>query len=122
MKYKVNYDEKTQILHLDVLDRFDPQDVTALTSLLSNEFTTQQLRCLLANISEPAQAMPSKETRRALRDETTSITLDKIAICGAKPALRMVGRIVVTALGKAKQTRFFENKDEAVAWLKGERS
>lgn len=121
MRFTLNYDEDTKILNAEILEKFEPEDVHGIVSTLKNDFTEEQRRYMIANIHEPAQPMPSKETRQALRGIPSELKFTKIAICGAKPVLRMVGKIIVTAIGKANDSKFFNTAEEAVSWLIEER-
>lgn len=118
MKYRAWYDEENGILCADILKKFEPEDAKGLMDVVVNEFNDDQRRYFLLNMSKDAQAMPSKETRKVMREAASLVKLNKIAISGAKPTVRMLGKIVVTAMGKAKDSGFFDTKEEAIAWLK----
>lgn len=120
MKFKINYDEKNEILRAEIFDKFDAETgIKFFEELLS--FSEDQQRYFLGNIYEPAQKLVDRETRRAIRERATNVTWERIAILGAKASLRMVVKIVLTAAGKGKQTEFFDTEEEAIAWLKAER-
>lgn len=121
MNYKAWYDEENGILRADILKKFEPEDTKGLMNVVNNEFTDEQRRYLLLTMFEDAQVMPSKETRKAMREAASLVKLSKIAMCGAKPTVRMLGKIVFAAMGKTKDSKFFATEEEALAWLKDEK-
>jgi hypothetical protein len=121
MKYKVWYDEENGVLRADVLDTFDAETATAFFKEVNGKYTEEQQNYFMAYMSEEAQRLVDKETRRAARDGAALLKWDKLAILGAKPGLRMVTKIVMTAVGKAKDTKFFDDEEKALAWLKTEK-
>jgi len=120
-KYKIWFDQENEILRAEILEKFEPEDAVGFVDFLLKEFNPEQQRYFLVNIYHPAQVMPSKETRTTLREKGSLTNFYKMAICGAKPGLRMVGRIVVAAIGKANDSKFFATEEEALAWLKNEK-
>jgi len=121
MNYKAWYDEENGILRADILKKFEPEDTKGLMNVVNNEFTDEQRRYLLLTMFEDAQVMPSKETRKAMREAASLVKLSKIAMCGAKPTVRMLGKIVIAAMGKTEDSKFFATEEEALAWLKAEK-
>lgn len=120
-KSKLWYDEENGVLWLEIFDKFETEDVGSFFNSAKG-FTPEQRRYLSVKISsERGQIIPEKEGRQLLKKGAASLDLYKIAICGAKPAVRMFGRIAATALGRAKDTKFFATEEEAVAWLKAEK-
>jgi len=120
VRFTLEYNKENKILTAEILEKFEPEDVHGIVNSLKNDYSEEQRQYMIANIHEPAQPMPSKETRQALAQSTSELKLHKIAICGAKPVLRMVGRIIVTAIGRANDSKFFNTMDEAVNWLSEE--
>jgi hypothetical protein len=120
-KSKLWYDEENGILWLEIFDKFETEDVESFINFLKG-FTPEQRRYLSVKIaSERGQIIPDKEGRQVLKRDAQPLNLYKIAICGAKPTVRMFGKIAATALGRAKDTKFFATEEEAVAWLKAEK-
>ncbi len=118
MKYSAEYDEKEGILRIGVLEKFDIPTVENFFKDVREKFGVEKSRKILAFVAEPAQEIPAKDTRQLLRKESPTVNWGKIAVWGAKPALRMVAKILMVAVGKKDTVRFFENEADAVAWLK----
>lgn len=118
MKFKDAYDEKEGILRVDVLDTFDGETTFEFFTSMNEKYTPEQQRYCLIYMAEAAQRLVDKEVRRVAREKGALLKWDKLAIWGAKPGLRMVAKIVLTAIGKGNDTQFFENEQEAFSWLK----
>jgi len=121
MKYKIWYDEDNGIMRADIFETFDVEASSGFFGYIDKNFTNEQQRYLLAYVAEAAQELPSKETRRSLRENAPTVKWDKIALLGAKPGLRMFAKIIVAAAGKTKDTKFFTTEEKAIAWLKAEK-
>lgn len=120
MSFKIWYDEKEGILRADIFKSFTPEVAASFFKDLG-KYPEEQLRYFLAGLGEDAQAIIDKETRRVSREMGSSVNWGKMAIYGAKPGLRMLAKIVVKAMGRAKETKFFETENEGLAWLKAEK-
>jgi hypothetical protein len=118
MKFKEWYDEKEGILYVDVIERLDAEAVGHLFTLIPQKYSKEQLRYWLVKISDEAQKLVDKETRQVAAEKIKVLHWDKIAFYGAKPGLRMISKIVLTAAGRGDTTKFFKNEEEARAWLK----
>ena len=122
MKYILKYDEEQGILYFEVFEKFGSDDVVSFIDSVNNDFTLEQRRYLLTKISSPhIQILPDREGRQILRKGAPTLGFAKIAVCNANPSIRMFGKIIVTAVGKSRDTRFLETVDEGVAWLKTEK-
>lgn len=121
MKYSAEYDEKEGILRIGVLERYDVPTAQSFFKDIREKFGVEKSQRILAFVAEPAQEIPDKETRRLLRDEAITINWGKIAVWGAKPALKMVSKILMVAIGKKDIVGFFDKEADAIAWLKAEK-
>jgi hypothetical protein len=117
-KFKDWYDEKEGILRVDVYERFDGETADMFFSGIPQKYNKEQQRYWLVNMSDDAQRLVDKEVRVIAAEKGKALQWEKIAICGAKPGLRMVSKIVLTAVGKGSFTKFFSTEEEALAWLK----
>ncbi len=121
MKYKIWYDEDNGIMRAEIFEKFDVEDTSGFFDYVDKNFTDEQKRYLLAYVAEAAQDLPSKETRRSLRENAPAIQWDRIGLWGAKPGLRMLVKIILVAAGKTRNTKFFATEEEALVWLKTEK-
>lgn len=121
MKYSAEYDEKEGILRIGVLERYDVPAVHSFFRDIREKFGIEKTRRILAFVAEPAQEIPDKETRKLLRNEAVTFDWGKIAVWGAKPALRMVSKILMVAIGKKDIVGFFDKETDAIAWLKADK-
>lgn len=115
--FKHWYDEKEGLLRINVLQRFDPEATDKFFTTVA-EYTKEQQRYVLCFVDDDAQKLVDKETRKVAAQKGNVIQWGNIAIWGAKPGIRMVAKIVLTAVGKGKDLKFFDSEDECVTWLK----
>lgn len=122
MKFEFRYDNEGGVLHGDILDTFDEESTKEFFKVMKNEFSEEQRKFCVLVLTDAAQGLPTKETRKVMRNEGSDFLSlwGKVAVVGAKPAVRMFGRIVFSAMGKGKDSRFCETEEEALTWLKGE--
>lgn len=118
MKYGIKYDQEEGMILADILETFDEEAGAGFLDTLKDEFTEEQRRYMLAYMAEEAQPLPDKNTRRLLRTKINEVPLGKVAIYGAKPGLRMVAKIILAAVGKGSDAKFFTSREEAFSWLK----
>jgi hypothetical protein len=116
-KFKHWFDEKEGFLHVNVLERYDPEATEQFFSDME-KYPEEQQRYVLCFVDDDAQRLVDKETRKVAAKKGKVIKWGNIAIWGAKPGVRMVAKIVLTALGKGKDLKFFDNEEGCVAWLK----
>jgi hypothetical protein len=116
-KFKHWYDEKEGFLHVNVLERYDPESTELFFSDMG-QYPEEQQRYVLCFVDDDAQKLVDKETRKVAAEKGKVIKWGNIAIWGAKPGLRMVAKIVLTAVGKGRDLKFFDNEEDCVTWLK----
>lgn len=120
-KFQHWFDEKEGFLHVNVLERYDPEATAQFFSDMAT-YPEEQQRYVICFVNDDAQKLVDKETRKVAAEKGKVIKWGNIAIWGAKPGLRMVAKIVLTAVGKGKSLRFFDSENEGVAWLKEQKS
>ncbi|MBN2379901.1 STAS/SEC14 domain-containing protein [candidate division WOR-3 bacterium] len=120
MKFELKYDKEEGLLRGKILDTFDEESTKQFFRKLKNDFNDEQRKYCILVLTDPAQGLPSKETRRVMRSEGSDFMSlwEKIAVVGAKPAVRMFGRVIMSAIGKGKDSKFCETEEEALVWLK----
>jgi hypothetical protein len=116
-KFKIWFDGETGILRSEIYKPFNPERATAVFEEIFNNHSEEQQRYILVFLGPDAQAIIDKETRRLAREKTKDNKWEKIAIYGAKSGVRMLAKVVLTAIGKGKDTKFFPTEKECVEWL-----
>ncbi len=118
--FKLWYDEKEGVIRSEIYKRFDVESLELYFNEIS-KFTPEQQRYIIGWIFDDAQQMPDKEARRAAKEKFKTANFKKVANLGAKPIVRMVSNIVMTAVGKGKDNKYFETEEEALAWIRAEK-
>lgn len=116
MEHKLWYDEVNETVRLEIIGKFSNDDVDETLGKIDKLLAGKRKRLFLANISQSPNLAMDKDTRQKLRAETRPF--DRIALVGATPITRMLARVVMTALGKSATTRFCDNVEEGLTWLK----
>lgn len=122
MKFEFRFDKEEGVLRGDILDTFDVESTKEFFKVLKKDFNDEQRKYCVLVLTDAAQGLPTKETRKVMREEGSGFLKlwGKVAVVGAKPAVRMFGRIVFSAMGKGKESRFCETEEEAMKWLREE--
>jgi|GEM_PF-1212241 len=121
-EFKLWYDEENGVMRTVIFETLDAEASSSLFDSIKDNFEPEKHRYFLADMtSEKAQTLHDKATRRTLREKMPQVNWGKIAILGANPGLRMLTKIVMTAAGKARDAKFFDKEEEALAWLKAEK-
>ncbi|NLI97510.1 STAS/SEC14 domain-containing protein [bacterium] len=116
-KFKHWYDEKEGVLRGEIYERFNAETLEEISADLS-KYTPEQQKYIVGHILDDAQQMPGKEERRIGKEKAGLVRFKKAAIWGAKPVIRMVASIVLTAQGRGKDVKFFVSEEEAIAWIR----
>ncbi|MBD3285636.1 hypothetical protein GF359_04180 [candidate division WOR-3 bacterium] len=96
------------------------KDIPVLFSKLRELLEDKPRRLLIADVSEAAPQKYSKEFRRLVGEETPTLKLEKTAILGANPVVRMMAKVLMAAMKKKIpfNAEFFKKEKNAVEWLK----
>lgn len=117
MNYKIWYDDEVGAAHLKIIHMSTQEDVNGYMPGLDKLLEGKKKRYVLVDLTDNPPGLLDKPARKAFRDYSESLQFDKIAMYGAKPVIRMVAKVAVSALGQAQRTKFFDTKEEAVAWF-----
>lgn len=123
-KYTISYDDKDDVLYLKIMGLMDAESLLELIPRYRKLLEGKPRRYILVDMSESVQmdtSIMTKEMRNSYKELLNEMNADKSAIFGASPALRMIARIAIAVTGKSDITQFFKTKEEALAWLKGEK-
>jgi len=121
--HKVEYDNdhNTVILYVGN-ENFTENDVKAFHDVYSEIYkdkdSGRNLMVILDDVGT-RDAM-SKESRKTMQDgfKKYKIEMDKTAIVGASPGIRMIAKIVMK-MSRVKDSRFCNTKKEAYEWFSG---
>jgi Fe-S cluster biosynthesis and repair protein YggX len=120
MDYKIWFEEESGILRAELKKALYPELAKAIFDDMFGNYTEEQQRYVMVLIGEGAQDMIDKETRKLVRERTMQNTWGRIAIYGANPGIRMLAKIILKAIGKGNDTKFFATEDECREWLSAE--
>lgn len=116
--YEIWYDEKRGVLYLKTFHTMTEKDVREIMAFRETKLKDIEFEYVLADLSEAAAELPTKEDRKVFKKYLATLTYKKIAVLGANPAVRMLAKIALALISKSRVTRFFKTEAEALAWLK----
>jgi hypothetical protein len=120
MNYELRYDQDAGVICLKVINMLTDKDVREIMPASEKMFEGRKRHYVLVDASE-AKGILEKSARKAFREYADSMKIiEKIALWGASPVVRMMARAAAAALGKQKVIKAFTNEEEAVLWLKGD--
>ncbi|MBN2379319.1 STAS/SEC14 domain-containing protein [candidate division WOR-3 bacterium] len=121
MKYKVEYNEKKEVIDLKVYDSLTKEEAYELVDLLEELLQGKAYYGMLVDLSEDkAKKGMSKEVRQVFKESTDKVDLKKVCVIGARSVTRMTAKIMLGLMGNTSTT-FCKNRTEALNWLKGDK-
>lgn len=123
-KFIASYDDEKDVLYIKIRGILEVEDLNELISQYKKLLDGKPHRHILVDMTESAKfdaSAMTKEMRNSYKELIKVMDTDKSAIFGAAPALRMTAKVALAVTGKSDVTRFFKTKEEALAWLKGEK-
>ncbi|TKJ43708.1 hypothetical protein CEE36_03205 [candidate division TA06 bacterium B3_TA06] len=120
-KYKIWFDEENEVMRAVLYQALDSEGTSGFFHFVKDNFEPELHRYFFIELAEESQTLHDKQTRKTIRETINLVNWGKIAIHGANPTLRMLGKIVFTAIGRGRDLKFFDTEEEALAWLKDEK-
>jgi hypothetical protein len=119
MKHELYYDGEKQVIVLRIKGEFKIDEARETLRMMEDLTGGMDSILVLTDMSE-APARLDRDVRELMKDITKKINIAKTALVMTNPAVRMVSKIVVSAMGNSDNSGFFKTEEEAMAWLKGE--
>jgi len=97
---------------------FDEKESMELLRVIMKLCEENNPRGLLLDTKGNATKKPSREYRRWMREHGKSFNFEKNAILVESVRTQTLARIVLAMIGQSRNTKFFDNKEEAINWLR----
>lgn len=122
MGFKVAYDDEQGILHIRFTEDITPEDICEINKIYGKE-PSDKTAAIIVDISDTKMstwATPwDRETRqRVAASVPPNPPKSRVAIIGSTSISRMLTKVGLSVIGRIKDSRFFKNEAQAVAWLK----
>jgi hypothetical protein len=88
--------------------------------LAASQRAAQEPVLVLDNILAMGEVPP--DARKMVVDLGKKLDYDRLAMLGKGSILRIGANIMLSATGRGDKVKYFDNREQAVAWLKGPRS
>jgi hypothetical protein len=116
--HKIYFDEDSGVARIDLHGPIHREDAQSIIRRIDEVFKDQKHRYLLNDVSGLPSLQIDKITRRTLQEGGKKLAIEKIAVLGASPMIRMIAKVVIGVLGNNTDSKFFKTYKEAVDWLK----
>lgn len=118
----LHFDEENGVLKMKIpkdwqSNRFDEHEAANFIDEMERLFEGKEHRYLLTDVSQIPGKTLSRKFRKWIAEKATRIGLEKVAVVGVSPVKRMASMIVMAALGKSRDTAFFETEKGALEWF-----
>jgi hypothetical protein len=120
MNHKVYCDETQNILYIRFVGKVDASGYRKVAEQI-NALPVEKRLQLIVDLSDAAAPFWDRKTRQVLADGTVQSDKSRMAVFGASPAIRVIAKMMLIALGQRDRTRFFKTEAQALAWLKEEK-
>jgi len=118
-RHEIAFDKKERILTVRVEDAFTMEEAIELENKMNEIVPGDDKYKLLIDVRK-SSAKLDKDIRRRLQGQMADERIANVAVLVSNPAVRMIGKVIIAAMGKSADTRFFSTDEEALLWLKGE--
>lgn len=112
------------IIEIQVVGGQDLASVTAMGEkvkhLAASQRMAQQPVLVLDDILAMGDVPP--DARKLVVELGKTTDYDRLAMLGRGGILRIGANLMLSATGKGEKVKYFDNREQAVAWLKGPRS
>lgn len=120
MAFEARYEAEHGILNMEVKGLFTSDDAREFNSVAKDFLSGHDYRQISVNLADAGE-FAGTEARRATARNLESLGVTHLAMYNARPAIRIMGKILVKLSGGDVDSNFLKTKDEAIAWLKERR-
>lgn len=120
MEHKIYYESENDALRIQIIGAFSYDDAARILPMLKSEIAAGHTR-MVADIAQSPKLTMDRETRRFMQEKGSEITFDKMAFVGASPITRIICKVIMSVLGRSRDTAFFNRCDDAIEWLNGKK-
>ncbi len=118
MKYQVRYDDGRDVLMLELLGEMSREEILELFDNIDRLLQGKPRRYILADLSAAPIGNPvDSQTRQVYRECAKKVDIQRSAIVGASPVMRIMAKIIVAVMGRSSTAAFFATREEASSWL-----
>ncbi|MBD3284764.1 hypothetical protein GF359_00345 [candidate division WOR-3 bacterium] len=116
MDHKIWYDEEMGVMVIKVVGNYTVDDVKESMNVMDRIMEKRERCPLIVDLREAPPTL-DKKVRKMLKESQEGTEPVKTAMLTSNPAVRMMGKVVTSAMGRGKTTGFFKTMEEAKAWL-----
>ncbi len=124
MDHKVSYDEKNELVRIDVIGVIEENDPQEMHQEFVKTLEGKPYKQLLIDLRKSDPTGGHNERRKQLYDAVADAGFDDVALFGTTSATRLVVKVIIKlgTMGKRKMNiEFFKTEEEAIDWLKDHR-
>jgi len=119
---ELSFDDNSEVLKIKFTEPWIEEVIPEFFSRMRAMLDGRGHRNIIGDVTDAAQQKYTKKFRQMIADESESLNLDRVAILGANPVLKMMAKVLLAVIGKKLlvEANFFSKEDDAFEWLKGE--
>lgn len=124
MEHKVYYDDKNEIVRIDVIGVIEESDPQEMNQEFLKTLEGKPHKQLLIDLKKADPTGGHNERRKQLYDAVADAGFEEVALYGTTSATRLVVKVIIKlgTMGKRKMNiEFVKDEEEAVNWLKEQR-
>ncbi len=121
MPHTTTLDPTTKTITVTISGLWTEEDATTITEELKRLLPAAGNRQAAIDL-ETAIRYDGTEARRRTAKALTDLGITHLAVYNARPAVRILVKILINLVSDATKAKFFSTREEAVAWLLQERN
>ena len=121
MPHTTTLEPTTKTITVTIMGLWTEADAAALCEELGRLLPAAGNRQLAIDLEE-AIRYDGTEARRRTAKLLTDFGITQLAVYNARPAVRILVKILINLVADATTARFFSKREEAVTWLQQERT
>lgn len=120
MPYEVCWDNERGSVVMSIEGDFAAEQVRELARSMEEALRDRPNRQLLI-LLQGAAGLKGTEARRLVAEVLKALNISHMAVVNARPATRILAKIIVNLVGGSTKAGFFANETEAITWLRTQR-
>jgi len=121
MGYEAKYDADNEVVSLKIIGIYTADDARAFNKDAESMLKDKAIRQIMVDLAE-AGKFGGTEARKTTAQQMKRLEVQAMAMFNARPAVRIMGKILTKLTGGSMKAGFFTTPAEALLWLKQERT
>ncbi len=116
-EHEVWWDDQLECGCFTVNGVLEPDEAVESIVAMAKVSSDCKRKVILMDLSNMEGDM-SRETRQAVSSMEIQKKTEKIAVVGSNSITRMIAKVLLSSINESEIAKFFQTREEALAWLK----